>query len=173
MIYYQDDRFVIRDLTTSDAYVFTEEEIKQGWHQNVDKYLKRIEDRDNNLCVSLVCLLNNKVAGYINLYHHSNKGPKSLQGLPEIVDFGVLEKYRRNGVGALLMNVIEKIAKKYADKVYLSVGLHKGYGSAQRMYVKRGYIPDGTGLWYKDAICEPYSNYANDDDLQMYLYKKI
>lgn len=31
--------------------------------------------------------------------------------------------------------------------VCIGVGLHAGYGSAQRMYVKRGYIPDGTGVW--------------------------
>lgn len=42
------------------------------------------------------------------------------------------------------MDVAEKIAAKYADTVYLGVGLHCGYGSAQRMYVKRGYLPDGT-----------------------------
>ena len=37
----------------------------------------------------------------------------------------------------------KEIAGKYADIVYLGVGLHSGYGSAQRMYVKRGYVPDG------------------------------
>jgi hypothetical protein len=27
--------------------------------------------------------------------------------------------------------------------VGLGVGLHPGYGSAQRLYARRGYIPDG------------------------------
>ncbi len=42
----------------------------------------------------------------------------------------------------------EEIASQYSDTVYLGVGVHNGYGSAQRMYIKRGYIPDGTGVWY-------------------------
>ena len=76
-----------------------------------------------------------------------------VQGYPEIVDFGVLEKYRRNGIGSRMMEIAEKTAAKYADAVYLGVGLHNGYGSAQRMYIKRGYIPDGSGVWYQDEIC--------------------
>jgi len=67
----------------------------------------------------------------------------------------------------------EQIAAEYADTVYLGVGLHSGYGSAQRMYVKRGYIPDGSGVWYGDKICPPYAECKNDDELNLYLSKKL
>ena len=70
------------------------------------------------------------------------------------------------------MDIAEKIAAIYADIVYLGVGLHSGYGSAQRMYVKRGYIPDGSGVWYQDKICKPYEECKNDDDLVLYFSKK-
>ena len=66
-----------------------------------------------------------------------------------------------------------KIAATYADIVYLGVGLHSGYGSAQRMYVKRGYVPDGSGVWYQDKICKPYEECKNDDDLVLYFSKKL
>lgn len=72
-----------------------------------------------------------------------------------------------------LMDAAEEIAAKYADTVYLGVGLHSGYGSAQRMYVKRGYIPDGRGAWYGDRTAEQYANYENDDDFCLYLFKKL
>ena len=71
------------------------------------------------------------------------------------------------------MDVAEQIAGEYSDTVYLGVGLHSGYGSAQRLYIKRGYLPDGSGVWYKDAVCEPYSSCCNDDDLILYLSKKL
>ena len=33
------------------------------------------------------------------------------------------------------------------------------------MYAKRGYISDGTGVWYKDKLCEQYeTKIAKDDD---------
>ena len=94
-------------------------------------------------------------------------------GYPEIVDFGVLEKYQKRGIGSKLMDAAERIASEYADMVYLGVGLHRGYGSAQRMYVKRGYIPDGSGVWYKDKPCTPYSIYTNDDDFVLYMFKEF
>lgn len=34
------------------------------------------------------------------------------------------------------MDIAEKLAKTRSDTVCLGVGLHSGYGSAQRMYVK-------------------------------------
>jgi len=61
----------------------------------------------------------------------------------------------------------------YSSKIYLSVGLHNGYGNAQRLYVKRGYNFDGSGVWYKDKICDPYSTCINDDELQLYMYKEL
>lgn len=77
------------------------------------------------------------------------------------------------GVGSKLMDLAEQIAAQYAEVVYLGVGLHRGYGSAQRMYVKRGYLPDGTGVWYGDEVCEQNGVYCNDDSLALYLSKKL
>lgn len=114
-----------------------------------------------------------KFAGYINVYPDSKQGAFANQGYPEIVDFGVLVKYRRNGVGSKLMDAAEQIAKEYSDFVYLGVGMHNGYGSAQRMYAKRGYIPDGTGVWYGDKVCEQYADCCNDDDLVLYMSKRL
>ena len=71
------------------------------------------------------------------------------------------------------MDITENIAAEYSDVVYLGVGLHNGYGSAQRMYIKRGSIPDGTGVWYGENICEPYTECCNDDDLILYLSKQL
>ena len=71
------------------------------------------------------------------------------------------------------MDVAEEIAATYSDIIYLGVGLHCGNGSAQRMYVKRGYIPDGSGVWYGEKVCEPYADCCNDDDLVLYFSKEL
>ena len=173
MIYYRDEDVLIRDMEQSDAQTITDGEIAQGWHQTVDKYLNRLRDQAEKKCVSLVAEYRGEVAGYINVYPDAKSGAFANQGLPEIVDFGVLEKYRRRGIGARLMDTAEKIAADYADTVYLGVGLHAGYGSAQRMYVKRGYIPDGSGVWYGSGVCEPYAECSNDDDLVLYFSKNL
>ena len=169
MMNYND--IVIRYMNESDPQIITNEEIKQGWNQSVKKYLKRLNDMSDGKCVSLVAEYKGEVAGYINLYVRRSEGP--FENLPEIVDFGVLEKFRNHGIGTALMDYAEDLASEISDIVYLGVGLHSGYGSAQRMYVKRGYIPDGSGVWYKNEVCEPYSSCANDDELVLYMSKKL
>lgn len=173
MIYFESEHLVIRDMVPADAEIITREEIAQGWDQKIDKYLTRLEHQKQGLCISLAAEYDGAVAGYINVYPRSVEGPFGHRDLPEIVDFGVLEKYRRRGIGTALMDAAEKIAGEYADMVYLGVGLHAGYGSAQRMYVKRGYIPDGSGVWHGDRPCRPYEEYANDDDLMLYMSKSL
>lgn len=174
MIYYSDETLVIRSMEEADARVFTDEEAAQGWHPDISKYLTRLRDQAEGKCVSLTALYEGKPAGYINVYIEGLGGAFSGKGLPEIVDFGVLEKYQRKGIGSRLMDAAEQIAGQYADTVWLGVGLHSGYGSAQRMYVRRGYIPDGTGVWYRGRPCEQYeTEIENDDDLQLFFSKKL
>lgn len=173
MIYYNDGEILIRDIRRSDARIITEEEIAQGWNASVEKYELRLKHQSEGKSISLVAEYKGNIAGYINIYPHSEWGAYAGQGYPEIVDFGVLEKYRRRGIGTKLMDIAEQTASGYADTVYLGVGMHRGYGSAQRMYVKRGYLPDGTGVWYGDKVCEPYADCCNDDDLVLYLSKKL
>ena len=173
MIYYSDGAVTIRDLCRDDVKPIVDGEIEQGWDATAEKYEMRLRDQAEGRAVSLAAEYCGNVAGYINVYPDSEWGAFANMGLPEIVDFGVLEKYRRRGIGSKLMDVAEEIASRYSDTVYLGVGLHSGYGSAQRMYVKRGYIPDGSGVWYRDAICRPYGCCCNDDDLVLYFSKKL
>ena len=173
MIYVRTDSLLIRDMKTEDAQTITEEEIAQGWHQSIDKYLTRLEHQKQGLCISLVAEYKGCAAGYINVYKKSIEGPFGNRDIPEIVDFGVLEKYRCKGIGTALMDQAELIAGQYADRVCLGVGLHSGYGSAQRMYAKRGYVPDGSGVWYGNSVCPPYEPCTNDDDLILYMSKPI
>lgn len=173
MVYYSDKDILIRNMQPSDAQIITDEEIAQGWDAGADKYEMRLKHQSEGKSVSLVAEYQGNIAGYINIYPNSEWGAFAGQGYPEIVDFGVLEKYRRKGIGSKLMDVAEQIAAEHADIVYLGVGMHNGYGSAQRMYVKRGYIPDGSGVWYGDNVCEQYADCCNDDDLVLYLSKEL
>ncbi len=174
MIYYSDEEVTIRDMEEADARIFTDEETAQGWHADIAKYLARLRDRDEGKCIPLTALYRGNPAGYISVYPEAQGGSFGGKGLPEIVDFSVLEKYRRKGIGGRLMDAAEQIAGRYADTVWLAVGLHSGYGNAQRMYVRRGYIPDGTGVWYRGKPCEQYeTGIANDDDLVLFLSRKL
>lgn len=172
MVYYNDGKITIRDLTKSDAQEITDGEIAQGWNASIDKYKMRLQDQAEGKCVALAAEYMGQTAGYINVYPDSKWGAFGNRGFAEIVDFGVLEKFRRHGIGSKLMDVAEEVAFSCSTTVYLGVGLHSGYGSAQRMYIKRGYILDGSGVWYGDAVLQPYADCCNDDDLVLYFSKE-
>lgn len=170
MTYYRDDELLIRTIRETDAKTLCEEEILQGWKGvTEEKYRARLRDQASGKAIALIAEYEGNVAGYINVYERI-EGDRTYC---RIVDFGVLEKYRRRGIGSRLMDVAEQIAAEHSDTAYLGVGLHEGYGSAQRMYIKRGYIPDGRGVWYGGRVCKPYEAYCNDDDLTLHLSKKL
>ena len=174
MIYYQDEEVLIREMRPADGPYFAAEEQAQGWHASEEKYHQHLRDQADGKCVSLTAEYQGTPAGYVHVYRRPAEGPFLSRDWPEINDFGVLQKYQRRGIGGKLMDAAEAIAAGYADTVYLAVGLHSGYGSAQKMYVKRGYIPDGSGVWYRGKPCTPYDTiYTNDDDLVLYLSKKL
>ncbi len=163
----------IRRMNESDPAIFCREERKQGWDASEEKFWKRIKHQEAGEAVALVAEFEGEPAGYINIYWNPKTGAFAGQGIPELVDFAVLEKFRRHGIGAMLMDAAENIAAEKSNRVWLGVGLHSGYGSAQRMYIKRGYIPDGSGVWFRDQVCEPYTDCCNDDDLVLYLIKEL
>ena len=174
MIYYNVNDIVIRDMVETDPEIITHEEHLQGWtDQKVEKYTRRLKDVADGKCVSLVAEYKDNVAGYFNVYPNSMGGSFGGKGLPELVDFGVLAKYRRRGIGNALMQVAEDIARRYSDTVYLGVGINRDYGAAQRLYIKRGFIPDGTGLWWNGKKLDPYADLKNDDEAAIYMSKKL
>lgn len=173
MTYYRDDQLLIRSMVESDIAAITAGERAQGWHVEEAKQEMRFRHQQEGRSFALTAEYNGEVAGYINLYLKGLGGPEAFRQFPEIVDFGVLMKFQRRGVGSRMMDAAEQIAAALSDTVYLGVGMHHGYGSAQRMYVKRGYIPDGSGVWYNDRVCPHYAPCCNDDDLVLYLSKRL
>lgn len=164
----------LRNLRKSDPEIFAREEVKQGWKDaSPEKLEMRLRDNVAGKAVSIAADYEGEPAGYVSVYPYCMWGALGGRGYSEIVDIAVLEKFRRKGVGTALMDVAEKIAGEYSDTVYLGVGLHGGYGAAQRLYIKRGYVPDGSGVWFGDKVCPPYAECINDDGLNLYFYKKL
>ncbi len=174
MVYYRDGDLLIRSMEEADARIFTDEYTAQGWHPDIATYHMRLKDQEEGRCFALTAEYRGHPAGSVYVYLAPHDGPFKEKGWPEIHDFSVLEKYQRKGIGNRLMDAAEKIAGQYADTVCLGVGLCREFGSAQRMYVKRGYIPDGSGVWYQGRQCVQYETVCTiDDDLILFLSKKL
>lgn len=96
------------------------------------------------------------------------------RGVPEIKDLNVLPRFRGDGVGSALLEAAEELIRERSGVAGLRVGLHAGYGAAQRLYVRRGYVPDGSGA--VDAAGESVPEGAGvvlDDDVTLRLFKEL
>lgn len=171
-IIYKDDKLIVRRMTVNDV-----SEICKAENDESDSFIvylkKQIQHQEDGLCTALLAVYEEKIAGYVYLYYHCKWGGLANQSYPGIVDLFVMDDYRSKGIGNTLMSVAENIAKQYANQVYLDVGLCSSFGSAHRLYAKRGYIPDGKGVYYDDKVCETNAVCKNNDDLTLCLIKEL
>lgn len=112
-------------------------------------------------------------AGYVTLNWRSKYEPFSAQNIPEIMDLNVLPPYRKHGLGSKLIETAEDYAAKRVSKIGIGVGLYEGYGDAQKLYVKKGYIPDGNGPTYRYNRLNYGQSVVVDDDLVMWFTKLL
>lgn len=150
-----------------------------GWDKPASQYEKYLSEQEAGQRVVMVAhsgvqnLPILEFAGYVTLCWQSHYPPFREQNIPEIVDFNVLPKFRRRGIGAALMDEAEKRATARSAIVGLGVGMTADYGSAQRMYAKRGYIPDGRGLHSRGQPVQYGQSVPVDDDLVLYFTKEL
>lgn len=81
----------------------------------------------------------------------------------------MLPSFRNKGIGSALIETCEKYASERSN----IVGLYPDYGSAQRLYITHGYIPDGHGATYNYEYVTPGEEYPLDDDLVLWFTKKL
>ena len=172
MIFLNKDNLSIRTMQESDIDKILNNYREQRWEKPRDVIESYLVRQNSTELFMFVAEYQNDAAGYTVLYPNAQYGPFANKNIPEISDFIVFMKYQRKGIGNLILDEAEKKAFELGGKVSLGVGLHSGYGSAQRIYVKRGYVPDGTGVWHNNAPLEPYADCKNDDELILFLVKE-
>lgn len=132
----EDVHLITKDFKTLD-YVKSEDMFASYWfeHQEGMRVVWVAYDDQKDMYV-----------GYVTLVWNSKYQPFTEAGIPEIKDLNVVPLYRARGIGSQLLDVAESEAFERSSVVGIGVGLPWDYGSAQRLYIKRGYIPDGKGL---------------------------
>ena len=157
----------IRKMQESDIQELSRGFISQGWPSREEILTRYFKEQESGEREVLVAEVEGALAGYITILSCAKQGPFA-EIYPELSDFNVFEPFQNQGIGNLLLEEAEKQVRRISDKVTLGVGLHSGYGPAQRLYIKRGYIPDGTGVWYQNH--QPAMNAVCEDIGELVLY---
>lgn len=163
--------YAIRALRDGDPVVMSAAFDEIGWDKPVSQYEKYLSQQREGVRSVLVATVDDEFAGYVTVYWTSPYEP--FDGMPEVQDFNVLPKFRRRGIGSGLMDAAEALVAERSDVVGLGVGLYADYGTAQRMYVRRGYIPDGRGILYNLQQVPPGEMVRVDDDAVLMFTKSL
>lgn len=163
----------LRLIKEEDCSVISAAFQNQGWNKPVtqyESYVRLVESGERDVVLATV---NEEFAGYLTIQWSSTYQPFREADIPEVVDFNVLRKFQRMGIGTILMDEAELRIGKVSDIVGIGVGLVEDYGPAQVLYARRGYIPDGRGATYQGQTIAYHSHLTAGDDLILHMTKKL
>ncbi|OCH99155.1 GNAT family acetyltransferase [Legionella jamestowniensis] len=167
----------IKALELSDIPVIVDAFQKANWQKPASLFKAYYQEQQQSARVIWLAFLQGQFAGYITLKWESQYESFAKQKIPEIMDLNVLPNFRKQGIGSTLLKSAEEKAASQRDVVGIGVGLYGGldggYGAAQRLYVRRGYSPDGLGVTYGYKSTVPGKTYPLDDDLILWFTKKL
>jgi GNAT superfamily N-acetyltransferase len=169
----QEIKTVIRLLERQDISQIAEAFQRLGWDKPAAQYERYFDEQEQDARRVYVAFVELEFAGYLTICWTSDYEPFREEHIPEIVDFNVLPEFRRRGIGTLLMDRAEGEIAGTHPVAGIGVGMTADYGAAQRLYVLRGYVPDGRGLHFHGHPVRYGEEVRVDDDLVLYFTKKL
>jgi len=164
---------VIRLLESKDIQEIARAFQELGWNKPASQYERYLAQQELSVRDVYVALVAGEFAGYLTICWESSYQPFFVKSIPEIADLNVLPKFRRMRIGTHLMDRAEREIAKISPVAGIGVGMTADYGAAQRLYILRGYIPDGLGLHWKDHHVHYSEDIVVDDELALFLTKEL
>jgi GNAT superfamily N-acetyltransferase len=164
---------IIRPLLLSDIEPIAAAFTAIGWNKPASQYQAYLAEQEAGQRVVLVAIVETVFAGYLTICWQSLYPPFREAKIPEIVDFNVLPDFRRHGIGSRLMGEAEARIAEVSPLAGIGVGMTADYGAAQRIYARRGYLPDARGLMYDHHPVQYGQDVRVDDDLCLYFTKQL
>lgn len=124
----EDGLFTVRPMRESDIKRVAEIEksiFSLPWSE--ESFLDAANQEHN---IYLVCEMNGEIAGYCGLW--------TVLGEGNITNMAVDEKYRKCGIGTVLMNALELLGQKMDVSVFF-LEVRESNIPAQKLYEKSGY----------------------------------
>ncbi|MDF2612891.1 MAG: GCN5-related N-acetyltransferase [Clostridia bacterium] len=145
-----DGDIILKDMEEYDCGLIADVFSREGYSKPIKLYKSYFEQKELGIRDVIIAYYQNQVAGYVTIVWESNYEDFKEQLIPEIKDIKVLEAFRKRGIATKLMDEAEKRVALVAKFCAAGVSLAEEYEAAQCLYAKRGYIPDGKGVFYMD-----------------------
>lgn len=156
-----------------EARWLSESFARTPWTRPANYFEILLRDQADGALDLLVARNGKQYVGHCKIIWEPAYPPFAARGIPEVGDLIVVPEWWRRGVATALMDEAERRILTRSPVAGIGVGLYADYGPAQQLYVRRGYVPDGQGLWYRNRPAAAGDMVRVDDDLILYLTKRL
>lgn len=162
---------ILREMDEADCKKL-EEAFAGKVHRTAQLYTSYLEAGRTGKRNTIVAYCKGQIAGYATILWESEYEGFEEEGIPEITDIEVLDTFKSRGIATKLMDELERRALERSDYCGAGVGLADPYTAAQRLYAKRGYQPDGKGIFYIEHA-RIHEQLEIDDNQGLMMIKKL
>ncbi len=163
----------IREMALTDCDVISSAFRLQGWNKPSTQYESYFAQQCEGNRTVLIAEIDTAFAGYVTVSWKSDYDPFRTKGIPEITDLNVLIRFRKRGVATALLDEAESRIMSRSQTAGIAVGLTADYGVAQRLYIRRGYCPDGLGISQNGRFLRWGDTATVDDGLVLHFVKEL
>ncbi len=139
-------------------------DILRPWADEAGYFEEAWQEQGEGKRLVVLAFQGQSLCGFAHYNRFPRYAPFRRLGIPEIQDLFVLPDFRRHGIGAGIVGFCETLARddKKAD-IGIGVGVSSKFGSAQRLYARLGFLPDGAGVVFnrdgvRDGEVKPIDN---------------
>jgi GNAT superfamily N-acetyltransferase len=93
--------------------------------------------------------------------------------IPFIQNIEVRYDLRGRGYGSRVLEAVERLIGERLPRAGICVALFDAYGPAQRLYARRGYVPDGRGACHRFTPLRRGDVITLGDDHLLWLVKEL
>jgi len=164
----------LRAIKLEDCVKIHQAFLEQGWKDKpvslYENYFQLQKEKTRDI---IIAEYKDEFAGYLTINWTSDYPYFKARNIPEVVDFNVLKKYQRKGIGTALMDEAENRIRTKSPFAGIGVGMYKDYGPAQVLYTSRNYILDGNGLQRNMKPIKFGEQITFNDELTLYFIKDL
>lgn len=164
----------LRIASVADVPVLWNMAVAMGSAKSDGYFDLALEHQDEGIRQVFIATLNEEDVGYCMLAWEPKYAFFRKMDIPEIQDLNVLAPFRKRGIGGYMIDYCENLVRQAGkDYMGIGVGMDASYGPAQRLYITRGYVPDGNGVTYDRKPIVKGDFKPVDDEMSLMLIKDL
>ncbi len=163
----------IRLLTTDELPVVIDEFAQAVYGCSREDALEHFDDHEQGQGDTFIASVDGTMAGYVTIRWVSHNDYFRENNIPFIHHLEVFGDFQRRGIADQLLDSAETLIATRATQAGICVGIFDAYGPAQKLYARRGYIPDGRGVCHHHRPITEGEQLTIDHDLIIWMIKDL